>query len=80
MLNFINTAAATALARVVVRGRSPQRLGVTKRWAVYLELGRPFTLLAPALGFLSGGADRHRRGAAGAVVAGPARLAAARRG
>ncbi len=27
---------------------------MTKRWAVYLELGRPFTLLAPALGFLSG--------------------------
>ena len=37
--------------------------------AVFLELARPFTLVAPALGFFLGRGYRHRRRARATLVA-----------
>ena len=58
MLNFINTAIAAAVAVW------PSRLDVMKNARLLLEFSRPFTLVAPALGFVSGAATALWRGAA----------------
>ena len=54
MLNFINTAAAAAASRSRVAAWT-----VMKKPALLLEFSRPFTLVAPALGFVSGAATAY---------------------
>ena len=54
MLNFINT----AVAATVVLALRMNTVGATRAGGAnlkaYLDLARPFTLVAPALGFISG--------------------------
>jgi 4-hydroxybenzoate polyprenyltransferase len=51
----VRRATATGLCYALARMKTLEVSTETRRWRVYWRLARPFTLLAPALGMLSGG-------------------------